>query len=294
MRRTLDPPSPSRPRRAHVTGQEMIRWFLDHGWRASAPETGRHAFIDEMPLPGLLIRRIWHTPVVMHRDEDANGTDRTLWLQVHGSSTVRDADGASATLVEQDAFAWTGRSIAALESRQPAARIEIDFRTPAVHEDRIRHLPTRDTALQTVWSCVTGAVNVILNADTPLDDRTSRLLSHALLTLTDALYDPPDTASPGETADIAQAARRCIAQNAADPTFTIERAAKELGISRSHLTRVLTARGESARGLLRDARRASALRALAADPTADLVVVARNSGFPSARALRDALKSIPR
>lgn len=272
----------------------MIRWFLDHGWRVSASETGRHAFIDEMSLPGLLIRRIWHTPVVMHRDENANDTERSLWLQVHGRSTVRDADGASLTLVEQDAFAWAGRTIVALESREPAARIEIDFRSPAVPGDRLCHLPTRDTALQTVWSCVTGAVNVILNADTPLDDRTARLLSHALLTLTDALYDPPDPAAPGETPDLAQAARRCIAQNAADPTFTIERAAKELGISRSHLTRVLTARGESARALLRDARRASALRALAADPTADLVVVARNSGFPSARALRDALKSLPR
>lgn len=287
-----DLPRSSRPRRTRVTGPEMIRWFREEGWvAAAAPDTMQQAFVDEMALPGLVIRRIWHTPVAMTRAMDADTSSERVWLQVQSTSRIRDPHGLVCEVGERDALVWAGRGIAAVDSTQPVARIEIEVAPPwDGPTEGLRQLRTGGTALHTVWTCLAGTVNVLLNADTPLDEQNSRFLSHAVKTLADAISRPPEPGVAAAGSDIARAARRLLSKNASDATYTVERAAHEIGVSRAHLTRVLSAAGASPRDILRASRLEAARRAFAVDPRADPLVVAERSGFRSVRALRSALK----
>lgn len=291
IRNQHDSPHSPRPRRVHVTGPAMNQWFREQGWIAEAGRDAvQHAFVDEMSLSGIAVRRIWHTPVAMTRAMDADVSIQRVWLQVQASCRIRDARSVVSVLGEREALVWTGKGLASLESTHPVARIEVEV-DPAgsAREEALLHLKTDETALHTVWTCLAGTVNVLLNADIPLDDRSSRFLAQAVTALADAISRPPASGDGAAGADIVRAARQLLAANAMDATYTVGRAAEEIGVSRSHLTRLLSAAGESPREVLRAVRVEAARRAFALDPHADPHVVAENSGFRSVRALRGAL-----
>ncbi len=267
-----------------------LDWLRTKGL-AAAPDATQQAFIDELALPGVVVRRIWHTPVAMTRAMDADTSSEHVWLQVQATSRIRDPHGATSEIGERDALIWAGRGITAVDSTHPVARIEVEvdpLRDAPV--ESVRQLRTGGTPLHTVWTCLAGTVNVLLNADAPLDEQSARLLSHAVRTLADAISRPAEPGSAAAGSDIARAARRLLAENASDPTYTVERAAHEIGVSRPHLTRVLSAAGASPRDILRSSRLEAARRAFALDPRADPLTVAERSGFRSVRALRSALK----
>lgn len=196
-----------------------------------------------------------------------------------------------ATLHPQDSLDGTGTAPPTVWSTAPTARIEVEVAgDPAGADMRLVHRRNEGTRPQTEWSCLVGTVNAILNADDPLHHRSARLLGLAALSMVDAV-SPASTPVPAPaTVDVARRARRLFAENASDPSFTVEEAAEQLGVSRATLARALAREGESPRSLLRAERIATAQRLLAADPWAAPESVARRSGFPSPRALREALK----
>ncbi|MEV8241943.1 helix-turn-helix domain-containing protein, partial [Microbacterium testaceum] len=86
-------------------------------------------------------------------------------------------------------------------------------------------------------------------------------------------------------------ARACtiLEADAARPGLTIHDVATRLGVGRRRLERAFHLRDETPAGVLRAHRLRIARDLLAADDAREIVEIAALSGFPSARALKDAL-----
>lgn len=297
MRTHTPTPSTAEPRsRAHLIGDDMARWFAAQGW-AAAPRVGSvpRAFVDELRLSKVTIRRVWHTPLVLTRTVDAPQPTRHVWLQTQGAARIDDSTGSVHQLRTQSAIAWADPAVSRLTASQPTARIEIEsrgFTGLRIQADTYTHLDGRTGGPLTAWSCLAGTVNMLLNADTPLDDRSARLFALALDAMTDAVTPPAVGAGPRPRRnDLVQEARRLLSEHASDPSYTVQRAAEELGVTRSHLTRAFGREGDSPRQFLRTQRVSRARHLLAIDPDTDLSTVAHQSGIPSARALRESLRA---
>jgi len=287
-------PSPPRPPSHHrLIDLEVIEWFRQRGWRATPTTEARpRAFVDEAHLAGVTIRRVWHTPLAARRLAPAR---ENIWLQVDGTLNLVDSSGTQTTLTPYGLALWSAFGVSAWSVNAPSARIEIERARERSPSHTKSSLVVPGTERQGIaWACLAGSVNMLLNSEEPLDDTSSRLLSLAIESMADAAIGPlsrgPTSGRGDEKTPGLARARRLLHEKASDATYSVERAAQDLGMTRSHLTRMFRANGDTPRNVLRAERTAIARRLLAADETADPAVVARRAGFPSSRAMKDAFR----
>lgn len=128
----------------------------------------------------------------------------------------------------------------------------------------------------------------------PSHDRTSELAVHSLFELVTrsarrGTVEPP----PERTTPILYRARRLIQQNIADPRYTPERLAYDLGLSRRSLYNRFAADAVTPAAFIRMVRLAQAKRDIESDPSGmtPLTTIALRNGFPDSSSLSHAIKS---
>jgi AraC-like DNA-binding protein len=281
-------------RRSRLQGIDVDDWMRAHGWRMTGSSAeGARMFADEAVSSAMTIRRVWHTPFQFEALPARTPRRTLVWLQVDGSLTLRGESSRERTIGPPSVFFPTPGVPLTVRSTAPTARIEIEI-------DDIRrgsdgrpgeHSRTHDVA-PPIWLSVVGMVNAILNADAALAPRVSTLASMAIEALVDALRVEWSTSSeplssPGDV--LVEKALSLIHVGAADPELTVRGVADSLGVSRSYLTRLFRQRGLSPRSTLQRERLVLAQRVRARHPSISLAALARAAGYPSARALREAL-----
>lgn len=286
--------------RLQLTGDAAFAWFLSRRWTPSAPAGERvGVVVDELVTPLMTVRRIWHTPVRLRRSEAASGPGPVAFdecfLQIEGDLDITAASGEARRLLPFSATLAAGGVIQEMSSAMPTARIELISRRRSPSRDPRTRMLAVHRGPTTAWSVLASATNAVLNSPprasagaTPLIVRT---LEHALAALvleTDDGERVDDASRPN--ADLHGRALAVIQRAAADPDFSVERLADALGVARRTLERAFSAHGTTARAALRSERVSIAQVLSVRRPRPTDAEVARAAGFPSPRALREALR----
>lgn len=280
-------------RRMRLHGDQVTAWFTDRGWTVrDLHVANRHAFVDELTTASVTARRIWHTPLSLYANSRHPSETLSVWLQADGTLNVAPRFGETLRLDPGSSFFYRTRPVS-LANDRPTARVEISVDH---HELDGQNFPrVIEQTDSPMWVSLTSVVNAVLNADDIPDAHTLSLLALAIETLVQALWfesaAPMTSAPPRPPSDTFTRALELIRTHASNSTFNITNLAAELQVSRAHVTRIFREQGTTPSRTLKHERLLRARRFFALDPHADHDTVATTCGFPSARALREALRS---
>ncbi|WP_426323609.1 hypothetical protein [Microbacterium sp. E-13] len=284
---------------------EAIRWLAERGWSVTASRSATlRLYVDELSTPRITIRRIWHTPMtlVFNGASSGAGAGAGLVLQVEGDAQLSIGQQATHVLRPYSTAVFPTSAQMRLISHKPTARVEVLTRVmhPGWLDKDMSRIVDREAAAPS-WSVFTSLTNAVMNAAVD-PSRTSfpmiedALESAAFALLTDAQIGVSAAGSGGRLDELYEDACRLIRQQAGDVNFTVQNLADHLGVSRRYLSKSFAARGERPYRRLRDERVNLALRMLRQSSTtriADSGKVAVLAGFPSHRAMREALRRAP-
>lgn len=284
---------------------DAIRWLAERGWSVTASRSAAlRLYVDELSTPRITIRRIWHTPMTLEftGESDDTGPSAGLVLQVEGDAQLSIGQQATHVLRPYSTAVFSTSADMRLISHKPTARVEVLARQlhPRWLDEDPGRIVDREGAGPS-WSVFTSLTNAVMNAAVD-PSRTSfpmiedALESAAFALLADAQVAVPAAGIGGRLDELYEEACRVIRQRAGDVNFTVQHLADHLGVSRRYLSKSFAARGERPNWRLRDERVSLALRMLNHSPTTrtpDSDKVAALAGFPSSRAMREALRRAP-
>lgn len=284
---------------------EAIRWLAERGWSVTASRSATlRLYVDELSTPRITIRRIWHTPMTLMFTGviDDAGHGAGLVLQVEGDAQLSIGQQATHVLRPYSTAVFSTSAEMRLISHKPTARVEV--LTRLTHPGWLEKDPSRIVDREAAgpsWSVFTSLTNAVMNAAVDPSRSSFPMIEDALESaafalLTDTQTPVPAAGPGGRLDELYDDACRLIRQQAGDVNFTVQRLADSLGVSRRYLSKSFAARGERPNWRLRDERVNLALRMLShssATATADSEKVAECAGFPSSRAMREALRRAP-
>lgn len=289
--------------RHHQLGFDGARdWWARRGWGAHF--TVPHAALliaEERSFAAVTVRRVWTTPTTLtplpvnRPVPQSLGSRSLIWLQVEGTPTCVDGGGFRSTIPPFTHAVLVPEEIRSVTVETPAAHLEVEM--TGLTRAAAPGTPPRRASVS--WKALANLINVLLNGDDTVPIPVGSALGSAVeaLALALALERRPVTTHPRHPHGTSLHARALtlIDMTAHDPATSVESIAAHLGVTREHLARVFRERasspGATARSALQARRLALAKQVLAAEPLTDLAAVAPQCGFPSARALRSALRA---
>ena len=281
----------------YAEGEAASAWLADRGWRAEPVESPLRVFADELVTPEGVLRRVWHSAAVLRSVQtDSRGfgfAQARLLLALQGPlGSVRPPGLVLAAASQVLTFATTtGAAWAEMLVRNEEHEWIAD--TDRVLIDDGPEVPT------VAWTTLTSMIITLLNSEESIDEPVLSLMrqatEHAAAAL---LVERRLNRSGGGGASSARdrlidQAEAIIREYATDPEFTVEVLALRMNLSRRYLSKLLSARGDSPQQRIRKERLRVATRLLSGREPAVVASIgeaARRSGFPSPRALREALR----
>lgn len=282
-----------------LTDAAAEAWLTHRGWSAVEWRSPFRLRADVIATPEFQVARIWHTAARLRR-MSVLPQDRTRFvftLILDGEMRFETSAGAHG-LDRADAFIADRSEALNLVTEAPSARIVVSSRWDRLGLHRVPSLPTpglvsSDGGYRKV---LISAVHALLAAEIEPAQRGFPSIRRAIEAhiASILLQDAADVGVTGTTSasSLREAGLAIIAAEVVDPDFTVARLAQALHVSRTYLHHVFAAADTTPSEQIREARTRSARALLAAvDATTDeeLLLIARESGYRTTRAMRYAL-----
>ena len=274
-------------------------WLKRLGWSAVEWNSPFRLRADIIATPEFQVARIWHTAARLRR-MSALPQDRNRFLFkliLDGEMRIETSTGAHG-LDRADAFIADRSDALNLLTEGPTARIVVGSRWDRLGLHRVPSLATpglvnSDGGYRKV---LISAVHALFAAEIEPTQRGFPSIQRAIEAhiASILLQDAADVSVTGTTsaASLREAGLAVIAAEVVDPDFTVARLAQALHVSRTYLHHVFAAANTTPSEQIREARARSARALLSAvDATTDqeLLLIARESGYRTTRAMRYAL-----
>lgn len=298
-RSTLPPPRPiGEVGHVYAEGEAASVWLADRGWRAEPIESPLRVVADELVTPDGVLRRVWHSGAALRSERTS--ADRfvparvRLLLSLQGSLGGIQPPGLLLAAIDRPLAFETPTAAAWAEMTVGNANHEWTADGDRIHVDRGTTPPTA------AWTTLTSMLITLLNSEEPTDEPVLALMRQATEHAAAALLVERRLNRSGGKGGQSTARDRTvehadalIREHATDPDFTVEALARRMNLSRRYVSKLLSETGDAPQRRIRLERLRVATRLLSGhDPAvaASIEEAARLSGFPSARALREALR----
>lgn len=296
-------PTVASPRRmgevghVYAEGEAASVWLADRGWRVEPIESPLRVVADELLTPDGVLRRVWHSGAALR--SEWTSADRftparvRLLLSLQGSLSGIQPPGLLLAAIDRPLAFETPTAAAWAEMTVGNANHQWTADGTGIHVDRGTTPPTA------AWTTLTSMLITLLNSEKPTDEPVLALMrqatEHAAAALLVERRLSRSGAAGASTAKdrTVEHADALIREHATDPDFTVEALARRMNLSRRYVSKLLSETGDAPQRRIRLERLRVAMRLLSGhDPAvaASIEEAARLSGFPSARALREALR----
>lgn len=170
-------PSPPGSLVTPLRGSDALDWLRERGIVAEGDGSFALA-AEEVELPGLVLRRIWHTPATLRRDPAPRHASVLLLAPLEGAFSVSAASDHSGIIAPGRFAALPGGLRSVITTRAAGARLELLARpTPSAGADE---RTTLLVAASVALPALTAAANAILGSGPRSDGRASSRLADAL------------------------------------------------------------------------------------------------------------------
>lgn len=240
------------------------------------------------------IGRAWSAGLALDSVALPNGMKRVL-IGAEGNMTLQLAHD-SVTLSRQQLLILDAQDSIRVSSAEPWARFEWIVQAAALGLQR--HEPGHGRSLeisQAHWELIAAISNSLINTEMSLESPGLTMIGGVLSqTITAALADQLNPQGDGARPihPLLLSARRLIAENYANPSYSVEDLRNDLSISKTHLHRLFATAGTSPRRDLERRRVMAAqemIHALSATRPSDLAEIATAAGFSSRERMQRAL-----
>lgn len=288
-------------RNVSQVGSGAVDWLAARGWDVYSDARGLQLFGDEITNGDFTVRRFWSTPMALTRRVDPNVAGVVeASLVIEGVGSVKDPDTGEAPF-EVGALLLSEPSVALeLRTTEPTAFIQIETRAARVPAEvsfhRVLHSASELNGARAVLASI---VTALLNS--PIEPTMTGFpyfemsIEAALAAVVlEADMEPDYPGSPAERA-LFRRATTLIGTRFSDPSFSLEAIANELAVSKPYLQRAFRVAGTTPLQALHRARATRAQQLIAADRRGGreaMENIARQSGFPNARTMRDVIRRL--
>ncbi|NQX29866.1 helix-turn-helix transcriptional regulator [Microbacteriaceae bacterium VKM Ac-2854] len=276
-------------------------WLSIRGWGVQSDLRTLQLFGDEITNGDFTIRRFWLTPATLIRRSAPNTAGIVeATLVIEGLGSTADSESGVAPFEVGALLLSEPSEPLALTLAEPTALIQIETRAaripaPLSLHRVLHHAEELNGARSVLASIVTALLNSTIEpqaAEFPYFEASLEAALAAVILEADTEVAHPG--SPSERA-LFRRATTLIGTRFADPTFSLDTIASQLGVSKPYLQRVFRVAGTTPLQSLQRARAQRAEQLLATQPRGgrdDFEKIARQSGFPNARTMRDVLRRL--
>lgn len=286
-----------------LRGDAGTAWFSSRGLTPTGPS---EVVVDERTLPSLRLTRTWHSPAsgLLEAPQNAllvilqldSSLDIQPWQEGHGSSDLVE-------VLAGDSFAVEAGQRILMQSTTAGARIEIELQEEepsGLDEAGFPALLWRRQDQGWSHSALVSLINVVLNLDQDVAVTDSFHFVAAVRACWSAFLPHAVTtskaASDSAARTLARKALTSIETRALDSSFSVNRLADELGVTRAYLWRVFkdetsTTPSDMLRTIRRRAAVAFTEESRKAGTRLTMDDLALKAGFGSVDSLRRALKT---
>lgn len=282
----------------YAEGEAASGWLAERGWHVEPIESPLRVVADELVTPDGVLRRVWHSGAAVRSERTSADrfapTRVRLLLVLQGSLNGIQPPGLMLARVDRPLAFETPTAAAWAEMLVGNADHEWMADGDGIHVDRGTARPTA------AWATLTSMLITLLNSEEPTDEPVLALMRQATEHAAAALLVERRLSNSGGGGGDSSARERLVDQAdalireyATDPDFTVEALARRMNLSRRYVSKLLSETGDTPQRRIRRERLRVATRLLSGrDPAvaASIEEAARLSGFPSPRALREALR----
>lgn len=277
-------------RRILLHGEEAFAFLRNVGWRGTSNPAGFTFTGDLIKNDDFVVCRYHHNAASFEFEppKSSLGNKRQMLLAGIGGELDLRAEGSEARLLPGRAMLVDIESFTGATCREQATCLFI----VSAGSFSANMSSASGVAPADYLSLLESVIHSLLDSGVSPKDPSFHRVQSAIRELTAALLDRWDSAEgehpgPASTKQLLARVSEMIDAKAADQSTTVVTIANALGISRSHLARILGAEADSPSAMLRRARVRIARRELARG--AEPAEAAAASGFSTVRRMRAAL-----